>query len=78
LKVKLKSRHSDTTEVIKAELQAVLNTLPEYDFQEAFKNAKTVQTGGRGLFRGSWWPVGPMLVFDQTAAPVPEIMDVWW
>jgi hypothetical protein len=29
----------------------------------------------KGLFGGWWWPVGPKLVFDQMAAPVPEIMD---
>jgi hypothetical protein len=37
LKIKVKGHHSDTVEVIKAELQAVLNTLTEYDFQDAFK-----------------------------------------
>jgi hypothetical protein len=34
-----------------------------------------VQMRGRGLLRGWWWPVGPKLVSDQMAAPVPEIMD---
>jgi hypothetical protein len=38
LKAKLENRHSDTIEVIKAELQAMLNTLPEYDFQELLKH----------------------------------------
>jgi hypothetical protein len=33
----LKSRHFDTNEVMKAESQAVLNTLTEHDFQYAFK-----------------------------------------
>jgi hypothetical protein len=37
LKIKLKGRHFDTTDVIEAEPQAVLNTLTEHDFQEAFK-----------------------------------------
>jgi hypothetical protein len=37
LKIKLKSRHFDTTEAIEAESQAVLNTLTEHDFQDAFK-----------------------------------------
>jgi hypothetical protein len=27
------------------------------------------------IFQVLWWPVGPKLVFDQMAAPVPEIMD---
>jgi hypothetical protein len=37
LKVKLKGCRFDTTEVIDAESQAVLNTLTEHDFQDAFK-----------------------------------------
>jgi hypothetical protein len=37
LKIKLKVRHFDTNEVIETELQAVLNTLTEYDFQDALK-----------------------------------------
>jgi hypothetical protein len=36
LKTKLKRRHFDTTEVMKAESQAVLNILTEHDFQDAF------------------------------------------
>jgi hypothetical protein len=34
LKIKLKGHHSDTTEVIKTESQAVLNTLTEHDFHD--------------------------------------------
>jgi hypothetical protein len=37
LKIKLKGRHFDTTEVMEAESQAVLNILTEHDFQDAFK-----------------------------------------
>jgi hypothetical protein len=37
LKIRLKGRHSDSIEVIEAESQAVLNTLTEHDFQDAFK-----------------------------------------
>jgi hypothetical protein len=37
IKTKLKGRHFDTTEVIEAESQTVLNILAEHDFQEAFK-----------------------------------------
>jgi hypothetical protein len=36
--MKLKGHYFDTIEVIEAELQAVLNTLTEHDFQDAFKN----------------------------------------
>jgi hypothetical protein len=34
LKIKLKGRHFDTTEMIKAESQAVLNAFTEHDFQD--------------------------------------------
>jgi hypothetical protein len=37
LKIKLKDGHFDTTEVMEAGSQAVLNTLTEHDFQDAFK-----------------------------------------
>jgi hypothetical protein len=37
LKIKLKVRFFDTIEVMEAESQAVLNTLTEHDFQDAFK-----------------------------------------
>jgi hypothetical protein len=37
LKIKLKGCRFYVTEVIEAESQAVLNTLTEHDFQDAFK-----------------------------------------
>jgi hypothetical protein len=37
LKIKLQGHHFDTTEVIEAESQAVLNTLTEHRFQDPFK-----------------------------------------
>jgi hypothetical protein len=37
IEIKLKGRNYDTTEVSEAELQAVLNTLTEHDFRNAFK-----------------------------------------
>jgi hypothetical protein len=36
--MKLKGFRFDISEVIKAELQAVLNTFTEHDFQDALKN----------------------------------------
>jgi hypothetical protein len=36
LKIKLKGRHFGTSEVIEAEMQAVLNTVREHDFQDTF------------------------------------------
>jgi hypothetical protein len=37
LKFKLKGRHFDITEVIKAKLQVVMNTLTENEFQDELK-----------------------------------------
>jgi hypothetical protein len=37
LKIKLKGRHFDIKEELEEEAQAVLNTLREHDFQNAFK-----------------------------------------
>jgi hypothetical protein len=34
----VKGHHFDTTEVIGAELQEVLNTITKHDFQDAFKD----------------------------------------
>jgi hypothetical protein len=54
LKIKLKGRHFDRTEVIEAESQAVLNTLTEYYFQDASKLAEALETmnkHGRRLLR---------------------------
>jgi hypothetical protein len=42
-KIKLKGSHFDTIEVMEAESQAVLNTLTEHGFQDAFKkNCRSV------------------------------------
>ena len=43
MKMKLKGRRSDTIEVLQAELQRVLDTVIEKDFQEAFQKWR------------SWW-----------------------
>jgi hypothetical protein len=37
LKIKLKGYHFDTIEAMESESEAVLNTLTEHDFQDAFK-----------------------------------------
>jgi hypothetical protein len=49
LKIKLKGRHFDTIEVMEAELQAVLNTLTQHNFQDnnnsvALVHARTILT----------------------------------
>jgi predicted helicase len=53
LKINLKGCHLDTTEVIAAESQVILNTLTEHNFRDAFKNMSealgTVHTHRRGL-----------------------------
>jgi hypothetical protein len=46
LRIKLNGRHFDTIEVMEAESQAVLNTLIEHDFQDAFKNGRNAGNGG--------------------------------
>jgi hypothetical protein len=45
MKIKLKGRHFYAMEVIKAESQAVLNTLTDHDFQAAFKNGRSAGNG---------------------------------
>jgi hypothetical protein len=70
IEIKLKGDHFDITEVVKAESQAVLNTITEYNVQVAFKNGRSTGKGEYARKRG------PKLGLDQTAARVPEIMDV--
>jgi hypothetical protein len=45
LKIKLKGRHFDTTEVIEAESHAKMNTLKEHDFLDAFQNGRSAESG---------------------------------
>jgi hypothetical protein len=56
LKINLKGRHFDTVEVIETELQEVVNSLTEHNFQDAFQKMAealgTVHTLERGLLRG--------------------------
>jgi hypothetical protein len=66
-------------EVIKAELKAVMNTLTEYNIQDAFRN-------GRSAWNGAYMQKGttlrvmvasrPKVIFDQITATVPEITDI--
>jgi hypothetical protein len=78
LKIKLKSRHFDSAEVIDAESQEVLNILTEQGFKDAFKNDRSwkrcIHAEG-DYFVGDGGLVSPKLVFDQMAEQVPEIMD---
>jgi hypothetical protein len=45
LKIKLKGSHFDTIQVIESESQAVLNTLREHNFQDTFKNIRSIGNG---------------------------------
>jgi hypothetical protein len=45
LRIKLEGRNFDTTEVIGAESKAVMNTLTEYNFRDAFKKGRSVENG---------------------------------
>jgi hypothetical protein len=77
LKIKLKGRHFDTTEVIEAESQAVLNTLTEHDFQDAFKNCRNAGNsvyGRKGTTSRVMVASRPKVSFDEMAAPVPLIL----
>jgi hypothetical protein len=62
----------------KEQHQKFVQNLRKHDFQNEFKMAEalaTTHTRGRVLLREQWWPIGPKLIFNQMAAPVPEIMD---
>jgi hypothetical protein len=56
LKINLKGCHFDTNEITEAESRAVLNTLTEHDFQDAFKKMAEalgmVHTHEKGLLQG--------------------------
>jgi hypothetical protein len=45
LKIKLKCSHFDTTEVIEAESQAVLNTLTEHDCRMLLQDCRSAGNG---------------------------------
>jgi hypothetical protein len=45
LKLKVRDQNLDTTEVVEAESQEMLNILTEHDFQDVFKNGRSVENG---------------------------------
>jgi hypothetical protein len=67
----MRFRHFDTTEVMEAETQAVLNSLTEQDFQEVSKKMAEAWErrirAERELLRGRRWSVSPKLVFYHMA-----------
>jgi hypothetical protein len=48
LKIQLNGRHFDTIEVMEAESRAVLNSLTEHGFQDAFENGRSSGNGAYG------------------------------
>jgi hypothetical protein len=63
--------------VIEADSQVMLNILTEHNFQEVFKSGRSagmLHKHGKGILQELWLPVGPTLVFNHMAAPVPESM----
>jgi hypothetical protein len=52
----------------------VLNAFTEHDFRDAFEEQQK-RWGLCILAEGDYWQVGPKLVFDQMAAPVPVITN---
>jgi hypothetical protein len=76
--LKGKDWYIETTEVVEAESRAVLRALSEHDFEDAFQRSRI---GGNcaDVWKGTTTrvtvPVGPKLVFNQSAVPVLEIMD---
>jgi hypothetical protein len=78
LKIKLKGCHFDTTEVIEACLQAVLDTLTKHDFHDAFKNTRNTGNDAymqKGTTSRVMVASRHKVSFYQIAALVPEIMD---
>jgi hypothetical protein len=51
---KTEELHFDTTEVIEAESQAVMNIRTEHDFQNAFKNGRSSENGAHGRSKVSF------------------------
>jgi hypothetical protein len=51
------------------------NTTPRMLVTKMAECLETEHTCGRGPLRRWLWPVGPKLVFEQMAAPVPEVMN---
>jgi hypothetical protein len=72
LTIKLKGLHFDTFEVIEAESQAVLNTVTEHYFQDAFQNSRSTGNGTTSMVMVA---SRPKVSFHQMVAPVQEIMD---
>jgi hypothetical protein len=74
LEIDLKGCHFDIPEVVKAESQVVLNTTSRIHLKKMTENAGN-RTHMRKGTTSRVMAAGPKLVFDQMAAPVPEIMD---
>jgi hypothetical protein len=74
----LKTYHFDTTEVIKAESQVVLNILTEHNFQDTFKSWQKCFKWCVICVEGATLKVmvaSRPKVFDQMETPLLEIME---
>jgi hypothetical protein len=63
---------------METESDAVLNSLTEHDFQDAFKNSRSAGNGAYTRKRTTsrvMVAIRPKLVFDQMEEPVPDIMN---
>jgi hypothetical protein len=78
LKIKLKGSQFNKTEVNEEESQAVLNTLTEQDFQDAFKNGRNAGNDGYARKESTSRVMvasSSKVSFYQMVALIPEIMD---
>jgi hypothetical protein len=64
LKIKLKGHHFDRIVMFEAQSQALLNTLTEHDFQDAFRNGRNARKGTTSrvmvasMPKVTFWPDG--------------------
>jgi hypothetical protein len=73
-KIKLKDRHFDIIDAIEAESQAMLNTITEHDFQDAFKNVRNGENGAYARCTTSWAMVAstPKVSFRPDGSTSPR------
>jgi hypothetical protein len=75
LKKKLKGRHFDTIEVMEAESQAVLNSLTEHDFQDAFRNGRS---SGKGAYAWKGTASRVMVASSPKISFLPDGSNKYW
>jgi hypothetical protein len=73
LKIKLNGCYFDISGVMEAESQAMMNTLTEQDFQDAFKNGNKAYVQ-KGTTLRVMVASRPKASFDQMAVSVPKVV----